>query len=893
MAHLLRDRFCEPCGWWFNASRIPPHAPPPCPLRAPCHQSAAQEGSTHPTGPIQHRGPHRGRSATPRVPKPLTSFLSQAALDTQDTAPLPSVSDVITSPIPSSCLFQVIPTAARPAMARLLMKALSQANTMSKWPERMHEALLQLHMIPRAVTRRLWPGEQGWRKDEVQLSALMNRITRAMRGNQWTSLWREAHEAFQTFTLGSSGRSAAPQRTPKVDTFCSDVGAARRRRSATRVSMLAAQGYYRRAVQAVDSNDKVDTRDPKIFSQLEAMHPPRNIPLKLRRSDLLPSHTEVDESTVRRALMRMDTTSAAGTDGMSVRLLRLLLLDVALVGPDQTGISVLTQFVNLALRGSLPAKSHQLLASARLVALPKGSGRIRPVAVGNVLRRLVAKASMPHAIAECRDFLQSYQFATATPCGLDVIVHRIRELVRVHGTCAHMAHVSIDAKNAFNMVERQKMLDAVRAHAPSLSRWTYFMYATGDPMLVSQGGIIRSQQGTQQGNPCSMLLFSLTIHDLVLRVARETDLLFNAWYADDAHIVGSVNQIMKALRIVQQHGPQVNYILQPHKSEIFWPVASSVIRRPLLRCFPMRQLDGEGMLVLGAPIGNTSFMQQTVANIIDTCDETLARLRDLMGTGSLDARVPFVLQRACLSQPKLNHVLRLTPTNSIAAELRRADAVMCHWYQVLNNLVLTDDARQQLILPVSLGGQGFHGAIMTAEAAYLASLIDVVRHQELCSHRRTDNTHGTPLQGKFSPGTTRTLQDASRVEQADPRLSANRQPLSTPPPNAGQTMSSATTRSTERVPTRQTQRGLHPPRVPGMPAVTTIPKHDTRGTSEVHPSHTISAQRGHTTTPQCSSRLLRSHQRTECGAERQSAAMWVRWHTDWRHNGTVLGTQSR
>ncbi len=139
----------------------------------------------------------------------------------------------------------------------------------------------------------------------------------------------------------------------------------------------------------------------------------------------------------------------------------------------------------------------------------------------------------------------------------------------MHGHNHRIVHVAIDAKNSFNNVERQLMLHAVQTQAPSLARWTHYIYGTSDPVLVAKGGTIPSSQGTQQGDPTSMLLFSLTIHPLVQKVARECDLMLNAWYADDAHLIGRITEISRALRITRNHGPQVNYIMQPHKSEIY------------------------------------------------------------------------------------------------------------------------------------------------------------------------------------------------------------------------------------------------------------------------------------------------------------------------------------
>ena len=290
------------------------------------------------------------------------------------------------------------------------------------------------------------------------------------------------------------------------------------------MTALASKEFYRRTLHAAQATVGADTRDGDVFAQIKSLHPKRRIPIANRSIDCLPRAVEVMEEHVQHAHLRMDTTASAANDAMSEQLVRLLLVDVALVRPNETGLTPLTSFVNLALIGRLPQEAHQLLSSARLVAIPKGSGKVRPVAVGIVLRHLIDKCAMQSAIEECRHYLQPHQFANAIPCGIDAIVHHTRELVRAHGHRPHLAHVAIVANNAFNMVERQNMLQAVRAHAPSLARWTYYIYGTAQPLLFTRRGTIPSSKGTQQGDPTSMLLFSLTIQSLVQRISTDCKL---------------------------------------------------------------------------------------------------------------------------------------------------------------------------------------------------------------------------------------------------------------------------------------------------------------------------------------------------------------------------------
>ncbi len=103
----------------------------------------------------------------------------------------------------------------------------------------------------------------------------------------------------------------------------------------------------------------------EMYSHNSKPFTPNGIPIANRSIDCLLRAVEVSEEHVKHAFLRMDTTASAGTDAMSVRLVRLLLLDVSLVGPNESGLTALTSLVNLSLRGRLSQEAHQLLASAR------------------------------------------------------------------------------------------------------------------------------------------------------------------------------------------------------------------------------------------------------------------------------------------------------------------------------------------------------------------------------------------------------------------------------------------------------------------------------------------------------------------------------------------------
>jgi len=90
---------------------------------------------------------------------------------------------------------------------------------------------------------------------------------------------------------------------------------------------------------------------------------------------------------MRRAALSFAAGSAGGPDGFRSQHLRDLLLSSQL---GHEFLSALIAFVNLVVAGGCPTRVAPIFFGGRLLALDKKSGRIRPIAIGFTLRRLVS-----------------------------------------------------------------------------------------------------------------------------------------------------------------------------------------------------------------------------------------------------------------------------------------------------------------------------------------------------------------------------------------------------------------------------------------------------------------------------------------------------------------------
>src|SRR5437867_4203192 len=111
---------------------------------------------------------------------------------------------------------------------------------------------------------------------------------------------------------------------------------------------------------------------------------------------------------------------------------------------------------------------HGLLTASQLVALDEGEEDIRPIAVGDLVYRVLAKAILkanfrPGSLLPC-------QFGVGTGVEPAIrLVQRAKSLGFTHLT-------SLDFSNAFNTVDRVALALGVAKHAPAFyraARWVY------------------------------------------------------------------------------------------------------------------------------------------------------------------------------------------------------------------------------------------------------------------------------------------------------------------------------------------------------------------------------------------------------------------------------------
>ena len=178
-------------------------------------------------------------------------------------------------------------------------------------------------------------------------------------------------------------------------------------------------------------------------------------------------------------------------------------------------LDALTRFVNIVVAGKVDEACQSSFCGARLIALVKKDGGVRPVAVGEIFRRLAGKCLAHDLSPSAAAFLQPYQLGISTRNGCEAAVHALQAVLSDERVPLEEKWVvQIDLQNAFNTLDRTATLETTRARLPSLSPFAEWVYGAPSRLLYN-GHVIMSTRGTQQGCPIGGILFAIGISPMV------------------------------------------------------------------------------------------------------------------------------------------------------------------------------------------------------------------------------------------------------------------------------------------------------------------------------------------------------------------------------------------
>ena len=248
-----------------------------------------------------------------------------------------------------------------------------------------------------------------------------------------------------------------------------------------------------------------------VLCQLQQRHPQHVLPGFI---DDIPPPLSVNSESVLAALRAFPRASSPGASQLHSQHL-LDAIEGCAFPSSKECLNNLTVLIVFFLSGRADRRIAHWLSGAPLTALVKKLGGIRPIAVGEVLRRPISRLCCWAVRSELPDIFLPYgQIGVRVPEGLDAAVHALSSYITTHGSDPSLCCLKIDMSNAFNECHRSSFLRRLHCDFPSLYGWSQWCYHCKGFLRFGDAWI-KSSAGVQQGDPLGPLFFSLAFLELL------------------------------------------------------------------------------------------------------------------------------------------------------------------------------------------------------------------------------------------------------------------------------------------------------------------------------------------------------------------------------------------
>ena len=239
-------------------------------------------------------------------------------------------------------------------------------------------------------------------------------------------------------------------------------------------------------------------------------------------------YQEIDGEMIKEAALR--TKGWGGPSGIDANGFKRILASKSFKKSSSNLCDALATLTKRLCTEYVDPGSIEAIIANRLIPLDKGEGAVRPIGVGEVIRRIIGKCVTKVTKREVMDASGSLQVCAGQKSGSEAAIHAMREIFEADETDAALL---IDASNAFNSLNRAAALHNVRVICPAIAIYVINTYRAPARLSVVGGKELESSEGTTQGDPLAMSLYAVSLQPLITRLTIASSAK-QCWYADDA-----------------------------------------------------------------------------------------------------------------------------------------------------------------------------------------------------------------------------------------------------------------------------------------------------------------------------------------------------------------------
>ena len=501
---------------------------------------------------------------------------------------------------------------------------------------------------------------------------------------------------------------------------------------------LMMEGKVRQALKLVNADTDicgVHEMNDDVRGVLQEKHPAPEDPREeaLDNSDI-PRVESVIFEDINADLVQQSARSTAGSGGptkIDAEVWKNILCSKSYGKYGSDLAEAIAVFARRLCTEDIPYSSLEPYWACRLVPLMKEDDGVRPVGIGETIRRIVGKCVIKVLGEDVQSAVGSLQTCAGVESGIEAAIHATA-MTFEEDSCE--ALLMVDADNAFNRLNRKVALHNIQRSCPSLYQFLYNGYKEPAKLHLGDGTHILSEEGATQGDTLAMAKYALGTKNLIIKSRQANQDVFQVWFADDSIGGGKLVDIKAWWDHLNRTGPSYGYFPKPSKTHL-------ILKNPdmLERA---REIFGdeengvkitlEGKRHLGAAIGSTDFKEKYVNEKIE---KWVNDVRQLAGIALNEPQVALSAYNTGLSQ-RWKFVQRTMPGIAELFEPLET-AIRQELIPALCGREVSDIERRMFALPYRFGGLGILNPTETSEREYraskeiTASLTDLILQQDM------------------------------------------------------------------------------------------------------------------------------------------------------------------
>jgi hypothetical protein len=368
--------------------------------------------------------------------------------------------------------------------------------------------------------------------------------------------------------------------------------------------------------------------------------------------------------------------------------------------------------------------------SCRLIPLDKNPG-VRPIGVGEVLRRIIGKAIMRVLKQDIVHASGTLQTCAGIESGIEAAIH---SMATAFQDSKAQAILLVDATNAFNSMNRARALQTVKSLCPTFHQYLNNTYQTPTHQYISgskAGHFVWSEEGATQGDNCAMAYYALATRPIIEKLNNVSDAI-QVFYADDDSACGTLDELLKYWKELCVIGPEYGYHPNAGKTILIVKNHSDLSRAKDLFEPQKVTITCEGERHLGAVVGSEEYRCKYVTDKVACWVKDVEDLADI-------AKDEPQLAYACYTKGmshRWTYVMRTIPgIKDLLAPLE--DAIANSLIPAIMGREVSGNEREVMQLPIRFGGLGMPNPVESTDREFKCStemteqLVKLILKQEL------------------------------------------------------------------------------------------------------------------------------------------------------------------